>query len=591
MLTGELAAVNAAVVTVPRTPNWMIQIRWMEAEGTAVKRGQKVIEFDSSSFAATVQEKELAFSEAKAELARFTAESVVRESEKIFKAEEKRVTLAKAQIDAGVPEELRSKREHQDKQLARDKATAELAKAQDELAGFRKANASERAVKEISLSVTDREIRLAQDAMKALVVTAPQDGLLLIADHPRDKRKFQMGDTIWVGATVMRIPDLTTLRVEALLYDVDDGRLVPGDRVVCALDGFPARAIGGQVTDIAPVAQQPSNESLRRGFRVLVSLDKTESDWMRPGMSVKIERKPRGGSGAESAKSASAVIPAPAPDNPEEIRVKREEMVVGVEVRGTLQARDSDRMGAPPLPNVWDYKISKMASEGKTVKKGEMVLAFDTSKLAERLAEISAQAEAARKQIERRQVELDLRGQEVTLGAAEAEAKRRKANLKTDIPKDLVQAVEIRKAQLDLELAEKEVEFLKRKLAASRQSNQAELAVLNAREDFATKQVREIKSSIEKMTLLAPRDGTVIHLTNWRDEKKKVGDSTWPGERLLEIPDLTRMLVKGEVDEAEASALADGQTASLHLETHTDVEFEGKVSSIQRVVQRVSVKN
>jgi len=588
VLTGELAAVNAAVVTVPRTPNWIIQIRWMEVEGTAVKKGQKVIEFDSSSFANTLQEKELAFSESKAELARFGAESVVQESEKLFRVEERRVAFEKARIDAQIPEELRAKREHQDKQLARQKAESELQKAQEDLAAFRKANSAERSVKEISLSVTEREIRTAQEAIKALVVTAPQEGILLVADHPRDKRKLQMGDTIWVGATVMRIPNLSSLRVEALLYDVDDGRLMPGDTVVCSLDGFPDRPIAGRITDVAPVAQQPSNESLRRGFRVLASLEKTEPEWMRPGMSVKMEFRPKAAGSAEA--SAPPVLP-PAPENAEEVRVKREDLVLGVEVRGTLAARDSDRIGAPPLPNVWDYKIARLATEGKNLKKGDLVVAFDTSKLVERLAEVSAQAEAARKQIERRDVELSLRRQEVDLGAAEAEAKRKKAGLKTDIPKDLVQAVEIRKAQLDLDLAEKEVEFLTKKLGASRQANEAELSVLKAREDFATKQVRDIKAAIAKMTITAPRDGTVIHLPNWRDEKKKVGDNTWPGERLVEIPDLTQMLVKGEVDEAEASALADGQPAKLHLDTHPDVEFDGKVASIQRVVQRVSVKN
>src|SRR6185369_15918086 len=101
----------------------------------------------------------------------------------------------------------------------------------------------------------------------------------------------------------------------------------------------------------------------------------------------------------------------------------------------------------------------------------------------------------------------------------------------------------------------------------------AELSVLHAREDFANKQVREIKTSMTRMTLTAPRDGTVIHLPNWRDEKKKVGDGTWPGEKLMEIPDLSDMLLKGEVDEADATALAGGQKATLRLDAHPDVEF------------------
>jgi HlyD family secretion protein len=40
------------------------------------------------------------------------------------------------------------------------------------------------------------------------------------------------------------------------------------------------------------------------------------------------------------------------------------------------------------------------------------------------------------------------------------------------------------------------------------------------------------------MTVRAPQDGIVVYQTNWRDEKKKVGDSVWFGEKILALPDL-----------------------------------------------------
>jgi multidrug efflux pump subunit AcrA (membrane-fusion protein) len=103
--------------------------------------------------------------------------------------------------------------------------------------------------------------------------------------------------------------------------------------------------------------------------------------------------------------------------------------------------------------------------------------------------------------------------------------------------------------------------------------------------------VREIRESIVKMTIRSPRDGTVIYLTNWRDEKKKVGDSCWRAEKVMEVPDLTRMGVKGEVDEADAGRVADGQKVTFRLDAHPDQEFTGTVQSLRRTVGRAAVKN
>jgi multidrug efflux pump subunit AcrA (membrane-fusion protein) len=90
------------------------------------------------------------------------------------------------------------------------------------------------------------------------------------------------------------------------------------------------------------------------------------------------------------------------------------------------------------------------------------------------------------------------------------------------------------------------------------------------------------------MSVKAPRPGTVVYVTNWREEKKKVGDSAWRGERVIEIPDLTAMKGEGEVDESDAGKIAVGQKVRLRLEAHPDVEFVGKIGSIWSTVQRQS---
>src|SRR5437868_9173722 len=63
-MTGELRAATAVGMTVPRTDSWQLAIRWLADEGTLVKAGDKVLEFDNSQFTAQLSEKHLAVLEA-----------------------------------------------------------------------------------------------------------------------------------------------------------------------------------------------------------------------------------------------------------------------------------------------------------------------------------------------------------------------------------------------------------------------------------------------------------------------------------------------------------------------------------------------
>lgn len=271
--------------------------------------------------------------------------------------------------------------------------------------------------------------------------------------------------------------------------------------------------------------------------------------------------------------------------------VRKEALVLGVEVTGTLRAVDSSLLGPPQIQQLWNYKIARLAPEGSEVRRGEPVLEFDTSELERELEQKLAEAASATKQMEKKQVDIELRRRQERLRRAEAEARERKAALKVDRPEELASALELRQARLDLELSRRELEYLGHRTEAAERADAASLRSLASQRDRAEQRVREIRESIREMAVEAPRDGTVIYVSDWREEKKKVGDNCWRGEKVLEIPDLRRMVASGEVDEADAGRVAEGQRVSLRLDAHPDVEFTGRVSSIWKTVQRKSPQN
>lgn len=268
------------------------------------------------------------------------------------------------------------------------------------------------------------------------------------------------------------------------------------------------------------------------------------------------------------------------------VRATRGDLVTGFEVTGTLASISSDTLGPPPLSDVWDFKISMMAPEGSDAKAGQPVLAFDTTELQRKLEEKTAEADEARKQIEKERNDLSLQTKDERLRLAEAEASLRKAEFKLEKPAEIAGINEREQAEIEHAIAKRETAAIKSRINALERAATARIALLQSKQNEAESIVAQTQDSIRQMTVLAPRNGTVVYATSWRGEKKKVGDNSWKAEKVIEIPDLNRMKADGEVDEADAGRVQLKQRVTLRLDAHPDDEFHGTITSAGRTVQQ-----
>lgn len=268
------------------------------------------------------------------------------------------------------------------------------------------------------------------------------------------------------------------------------------------------------------------------------------------------------------------------------LRVERGDLVITTAVAGTLDAIDAELLGPPGIPSIWNYKIAFMAPEGSEVEAGQPVLRFDPSELQRKLQETMAERDAAATELEKSRVDLERTLRDMELQLAQARARARRARLETDVPEGLRAAKELTEARLDRDLAAHEVTSLEQRLDLERRAGDAQVTALREKRDRAEQRVAEMQEYIERMTVKAARAGTVIYVTDWRGDKKKVGDEVWQARKVLQIPDLTRMQATGQVDEADSGRLAVGQPVSLHLDAHPDTEYRGRVAEIARAVNR-----
>jgi HlyD family secretion protein len=253
---------------------------------------------------------------------------------------------------------------------------------------------------------------------------------------------------------------------------------------------------------------------------------------------------------------------------------------------GRVRALQVAQYGPPQLTQVWEYRITELAREGAEVAAGDMVIQFDTTELEESLRRHQAERDAAATEYQRRSrdFEAERSGQELAL--EEAKAQEQRAQIGVSIPSELVARSTLEKAAVDLELARAELGHRTERIADLGRRSATELAVLRDRRDRAAAAVAEIERSIGLMTVRATSPGIVSHRADRRGNKKKVGDSSWRGERLVEIPAPGALRIDAWVREADSGSLRVGLPATAWLEAHADRAFTSRVVALQQTVER-----
>lgn len=289
-ITGEIDAARAEALSGPTTEDWQLAIRWLVEDGAAVHEGDRVVGFDNVAVANRIRELELAVVEAGSAILEHDAKADVERFDKAFAARKSDTEREKAEVDGTTPAELLSRREYEKFGLAIARARAATVDAANELRATSKSSKLEAEVKLLALAKAERKLEAARTQLAALDLHASRDGIVLVARHPWEGRKLQVGDTVWPGMEIVRLPDLAHMVVKARLDDVDDGRVVAGMTARCIVDAYPAAPLVGHVVSVSEVAQTIARNSTRRHFDVVIELEPGERlAELRPGLSVRAE--------------------------------------------------------------------------------------------------------------------------------------------------------------------------------------------------------------------------------------------------------------------------------------------------------------
>jgi len=144
---------------------------------------------------------------------------------------------------------------------------------------------------------------------------------------------------------------------------------------------------------------------------------------------------------------------------------------------------------------------------------------------------------------------------------------------------------QIIESRLDKSLFAKKEDVVGRKLTTSGQLSAADRQLGEIEAGKARFKVGTAEKSLASLRILAPHDGLLILERNWRGETPFVGDSVWPGQKLAEIPDLSKLEARVFVLETDASALKAGLPVRLAIEGRPGTEFSGRVSRVDALAK------
>ncbi len=217
-----------------------------------------------------------------------------------------------------------------------------------------------------------------------------------------------------------------------------------------------------------------------------------------------------------------------------------------------------------------------LADYGDHVKAGQVLVELDKEQLRARVAEASANHQAAQAAVESAQAtyernKVDAEGPDLPFLKSTVERSRKLA------AEGLVSASILDDAEKAYQLGLNKQMSAQRYLAVSRAEiarSKAQVAQMQAALDSAEEDLRN-------STIVSPMDGLVLS----RDVE--VGDAVSSililgsqATLVMTLGDVSEVYVKGKVDEADISKVYMGQRARIVVESLKDKKFEGKVTKI-----------
>lgn len=290
-IRGQVQAVRSTFVTAPFNAG-ELQILKIARNGTPVRAGDVVAEFDAVTLRQTIQEKQSALRSATAERDQGDAQAAIVQEEKQAAIKKAEFDVTKARLSLGETG-LVSEIDAAKARLALADAEQRLREAQAAAEAAAASARTDHDARSRTIEKTRTDLQLAERQLSALSVTAPTDGTVNILPNYRstsplgEAQEYRAGDRAYPGAVILELPDLSSVFLTARIDESDRGRLVTGQAATIRVDAVADRDYRATVRDISLLARVDFTGGWPPPKQFDLALAFTDpDDRLRPGMSA-----------------------------------------------------------------------------------------------------------------------------------------------------------------------------------------------------------------------------------------------------------------------------------------------------------------
>lgn len=270
----------------PPSQSWRITITELAREGSRVKAGDVLAQFDGSATDDRVRTLGAELNARRSELeSLLEIQASEIEQEKVRLAEAKSVAekaARKADADADLFASLEYKKLLEEKAIAQELYRREQQRT-DLVIAVRE---SKRAELEADIRRLESELAGAERELESFTIRAPRDGLVIVGTN-RQGQKLDVNDAVNPGIVVVELADETQLEVQAGVPEYAAARIAVGQPVEINIDST-GGSLEGRVSSVASIVRRESQYSQAMVRDVTVTLPPDAIAGLRPGVSAKL---------------------------------------------------------------------------------------------------------------------------------------------------------------------------------------------------------------------------------------------------------------------------------------------------------------
>ena len=291
-IRGDIRPAKSIVLAAPLQAGGDLQIVKLIKNGAVVKKGDLVVEFDATQLKQRLMERQSELKTAEGEIEQVVAQQKITAEQRQTELTKAKYDVERAKLDLG-KRDLVSRIEYETAKLSLADAEQRLKEVDAKILSTKAAAEAELVGKRRRRDKARFDVDRTQQSIDALKLEAPADGTVNILENPRSGgpfgggQEFREGDRAWAGASILELPDLSSIHLEARLDESDRGRLKVGQAASVRIEAVPGKDFTAKVDLISVLARVDFSSGWPpvRNFDLGLILDEKDAR-IRPGMTA-----------------------------------------------------------------------------------------------------------------------------------------------------------------------------------------------------------------------------------------------------------------------------------------------------------------